>query len=88
MLRISGKMTTVICVVGDYIRQRAHVVPGHGAQGRYSLGTNVNTPFSSIHARIWGLYGTLSFSTKVDIFSLCAHRLCLFWGSPLLYTHC
>ena len=38
-------MTTVMCVLGDYIRQRSHVVPEHGAQGRYSLGTNVNTLF-------------------------------------------
>ena len=39
-------MTTVMRVVGDYRRQRSHVVPEHSAQGRYSLGTNVNTPFS------------------------------------------
>ena len=32
-------MTTVMCVVGDYIGQSSHVVPGHSAQEPYSLGT-------------------------------------------------
>ena len=27
------------------LKQRSHVVPGHGARARYSVGTNVNTPF-------------------------------------------
>ena len=30
------------------IRQRSHLVPGHGARVRYSLGTNVNTPFFQV----------------------------------------
>ena len=35
------------------IRQCPHLVPGHGAQVRYSLGTNVNTLFCKhTHARI------------------------------------
>ena len=33
--------------------QRSHLVPGHGARERYSLGTNVNTLFfKNTHARI------------------------------------
>ena len=27
------------------VRETSHLVPGHGARVRYSLGTNVNTPF-------------------------------------------
>ena len=31
-----------------HVRQRSHLVLGHGALVRYSLGTNVNTPFSQV----------------------------------------
>ena len=30
------------------IRQRSHLVPGHGARARYSLDTYVNTPFFQV----------------------------------------
>ena len=30
------------------IRQRSHLVPGHGARARYSMDTNVNTPFFQV----------------------------------------
>ena len=30
------------------LRQRPHLVPRHGARVRYSLGTNVNTPFFQV----------------------------------------
>ena len=34
--------------------QRLHLVPGHGAHVRYSLGTNVNTPFLQVPAPEFG----------------------------------
>ena len=34
------------------LRPRSHLMPEHGARVRFSLGTNVNTFFSSTHARI------------------------------------
>ena len=33
---------------------RLHLVPGHGAHVRYSLGTNVNTPFLQVPAPEFG----------------------------------
>ena len=61
--------------------QRSHLVPGHGARARYSLGTNVNTLFLQEYPRknsdrvpmpeykVDNLYS----GTKVDTGSLCAH---------------
>ena len=38
----------------EWHRQCSQLLPGHNARVQYSLGTNVNTPFSSgAHARIW-----------------------------------
>ena len=34
-------------------RLRSHLVPKHGAQVQFSLGTNVNSYFPSTHPRIW-----------------------------------
>ena len=31
--------------IQDYLKQHSHLVPEHGPQVRYSLGTSVNTPF-------------------------------------------
>ena len=36
------------------IRQHLHLVPGHGAQVRYSLDTNVSTPFFQVPSRELG----------------------------------
>ena len=33
------------------LRQRSHLVPGHGARVRYSLDTDVNTPFFKYTSR-------------------------------------
>ena len=35
-------------------RQRSHLVPGRGAGVRYSLGTNVNTPFFQVSTLEFG----------------------------------
>ena len=39
-----------LCTKSYNVRQRSHLVPGHGARVRYSLGTNVNTPFFQVPA--------------------------------------
>ena len=61
--------------------QRLHLVPGHGAQVRYSPGTNVNTLFFQGNPR-WNSdtvpmpeykVDNLYSGTKVDTGSLCAH---------------
>ena len=68
------------------LRQRSHLVPGHGARVRYSLSTNVNTPFFQVPtlefahgtgARIQ-LVSTLYSGTKVGTGSMCAHNFCRF----------
>ena len=35
-------------MLNNLIRQRSHLAPGHGARVRYSLGTNVSTPFFQV----------------------------------------
>ena len=41
-------LQTVFVLSLDYLRLCSHLVPGHGARVRYSLGTNVNTPFFQV----------------------------------------
>ena len=62
--------------------QRLHLVLGHSAHVRYSLGTNVNTPFFQVPtpefghgagARVQGL-DLVDLGTKVGTGSLCAHN--------------
>ena len=42
--------------IQDYLKQHSHLVPGHGAQIRYSLGNSVNTPFFKVVPQEFG-YG-------------------------------
>ena len=74
------------------IRQRSHLVPGHGARLRHSLGTDVNTPFFRVPtlefghgagARLQAKVSTLYSGTKVGTGSLYAHNFCKF-----LAVHC
>ena len=67
-------------------------MPGQGARSRYSLGTNVNTPFFQVPtlefghgagARLQAKVSTLYSGTKVGTGFLCAHNLCKF-----LAVHC
>lgn len=45
-----GWVTFDFCDIHSF-RQRSHVVPGHGVQVRYPLGTNVNTLFFQAYPR-------------------------------------
>ena len=36
------------------LRQLSHLVPGHGARVRYSVGINVNTPFFQVPTQEFG----------------------------------
>ena len=38
----------ILWLTRERFRQRSYLVPGHGARVRYSLGTNVNTPFFQV----------------------------------------
>ena len=67
------------------VRYRSHLVPGQGTRVRYSLGTNVNTPFfhANNYARVRASCRCSSTrsrpcnsGTKVGTRSLCARRFC------------
>ena len=99
-------MEQIACVLADVrcpisfvargkVRQPSHLVPGPGAQVRYSLATNVNTPFFQAHTRKNSdtvpvpeyQVETLYSGTKVGTGPLCAHRVCYFCGHPPLCDH-
>ena len=79
-----------------YLRESSHLVPGHGARVRYSLGANVNTPFffkvptlefgCRAGARVPGLNLVLGYNSGHRL-PVCKQFLYV-PGSPLLCSRC
>ena len=73
------RLPLFICLFIHSFRQRSRLVPGHGVQVRYPLGTNVNTLFFQAYPRNSGTVpvpkckvSILYSNTKVDTVSLWA----------------
>ena len=54
------------------LKQCSHLVPGHGARARYSLGSNVNTPIFQVPTLEFG-HGA---GARLQGPNPCAHKFC------------